>query len=77
MCLPRRWGDVCPGWYTPLVDRMTDTCENITFPQLLFRTVIIYIAWCTNHSLFLINVNLHNWFLAELARGILRTIRGL
>ena len=28
------------GAYTsPSVDRMTDTCENITFPQLLLRTV--------------------------------------
>ena len=24
------------------VDRMTDACENITFPQLLLRTVITY-----------------------------------
>ena len=24
---------------TPPVDRMTDACENITFPQLLLRTV--------------------------------------
>ena len=32
-CLPR-------GVYTfPPVDRMTDACENITFPQLLLRTV--------------------------------------
>ena len=34
------WG-VCMGVYTPSpVDRMTDACENITFPQLLLRTVI-------------------------------------
>ena len=40
-------GDGCPGGvcvggggcFTP-VDRMTDACENITFPQLLLRTVI-------------------------------------
>ena len=25
--------------YIPPVDRMTDVCENITFPQLLLRTV--------------------------------------
>ena len=31
-------GCVCPGGYTP-VDRMTDACENITFPQLLLWTV--------------------------------------
>ena len=24
------------------MDRMTDACENITFPQLLFRTVKIH-----------------------------------
>ena len=30
------------GMYTspPTVDRMIDACENITFPQLLLRTVI-------------------------------------
>ena len=36
---------VCPGGclsgvYTSPPDRMTDVCENITFPQLLLRTVI-------------------------------------
>ena len=33
---------VCPGGlYTfPPVDRMTDTCENIIFPQLVLQTVI-------------------------------------
>ena len=31
----------CPLPFTPPpVDRMTDACENITFPQLLLRTVI-------------------------------------
>ena len=44
VCLPRRWGvlseSVCSGGVHPLVDRMTDACENITFPQLLLRTVI-------------------------------------
>ena len=25
---------------SPPMDRMTDACENITFPQLLLRTVI-------------------------------------
>ena len=29
-----------PRHACPLVDRMTDACENITFPQLLLRTVI-------------------------------------
>ena len=39
-CLPR--GVVL---YTyPPVDRMTDACENITFPQLLLRTVIKYLT---------------------------------
>ena len=32
-------GGVPPGGVP--VDRMTDACENITFLQLLFRTVII------------------------------------
>ena len=37
-------GGVCPGGCLPdphprPVDRMTDACENITFPQLLLRTV--------------------------------------
>ena len=26
------WGGVCVGRHYPLVDRMTHTCENITFP---------------------------------------------
>ena len=32
---------VCPGlvYTSPTVDRITDACENITFPQLLLRTV--------------------------------------
>ena len=37
-------GDVCPTacWYThPLVDRMTEACENITFPETTLRAVII------------------------------------
>ena len=29
------------GVYTPPVDRMTDAPENITFPQLLLRTIKI------------------------------------
>ena len=28
------------GQTLPLLDRMTHACENITFPQLLLRTVI-------------------------------------
>ena len=28
----------------PPVNRMTDACENITFPQLLFRAVISYVT---------------------------------
>ena len=54
-CLPGRGGGVClvgeggicPGgclpdtgwWCTPPPCGQTDTCENITFPQLLLRTV--------------------------------------
>ena len=35
-------GGVCPGVVTfPSVDRMTDACENISFPQKLLRTVNI------------------------------------
>ena len=30
---------LCHTW--PPLDRMTDACENITFPQLLLRSVII------------------------------------
>ena len=44
VCLPggSTQGGVCPrrgggGW------AYTDTCENITFPQLLLRTVIIFL----------------------------------
>ena len=37
-CLP---GGVCLGGaHLPPVDRMSDACENITFPQLLLRTVM-------------------------------------
>ena len=36
-CLPE--GGVCPGGVPPR--GQTDTCENITFPQLLLRTVKI------------------------------------
>ena len=43
-CLPRRgvclpWGSGCQGGCTPPHSGKTDTCENITFPQLLLRTV--------------------------------------
>ena len=43
-----------PGMHAPTpfamyapspVDRMTDTCENITFPQLLLRTVKSTVCW--------------------------------
>ena len=56
-CLPAgsvRGGGLCPGGgvsaqgsvclgavHLPPVGRMTDACENITFPQLLLRMVII------------------------------------
>ena len=49
-CLPEErvsaWGEgVCPGegvhLTPPPMDRMTDTCENIIFPQLLSWTVKI------------------------------------
>ena len=36
-CLPRR--GVCLGGVHPPVNWITDTCENITFPQLLLWTV--------------------------------------
>ena len=36
-CLPSAWGDGC----TPPLCGQTDTCENMTFPQLLLRVVII------------------------------------
>ena len=39
-CLPRR-GGLPRGNTPPPVDRMTGSCENITFPQLLLRTVIM------------------------------------
>ena len=44
-CMPPATHDPCHTWppchAPPLtVDRMTDACENITFPQLLLRTVI-------------------------------------
>ena len=41
--VPFRGGGVWPGGYKPppSVDGMTDACENITFPQLLLRTVKI------------------------------------
>ena len=44
-CLPRgvsAQGRFCPDacWYThPLVNRITDRCKNITFPQFRLRTV--------------------------------------
>ena len=34
------WGMVLGGMALPLVDRMTDACENITFPQLHLHAVI-------------------------------------
>ena len=56
-CLPGGGGVVCLGGclprrgvhlhHPPTVGRMTDACGNITFPQLLLRTVI------TNKSTFL------------------------
>ena len=39
--LPGGVSDIGGGVHLPPVDRMTDTCENITFPQLLLRTVKI------------------------------------
>ena len=29
---------VCPATHAPPTDRMTDACQNITFPQLLLRS---------------------------------------
>ena len=47
-CSGHLGGDVCPGgclpggvYTSPPVDRMTDACENISFPQLLLWTVMI------------------------------------
>ena len=31
---------VCPGGVHPPVNRITDRCKNITFPQLRLRTII-------------------------------------
>ena len=43
-CLPREVSaPVHAGIYTPPVNRMTDTCENITFLQLLLQTVMIHL----------------------------------
>ena len=46
-CLPRGevsvWGCVCPGGCTPPHRGQTDTCEYITFPQLLLWTVIMQV----------------------------------
>ena len=41
-----RGGGVCQ---TPPVNRLTDVCENITFPQLLLRTVIITLFTDVRH----------------------------
>ena len=41
-------GGVCPGECLPdppPVDRMTDACGNITFPQLLLRTVKLFCVY--------------------------------
>ena len=49
VCLGVGWLGVCPGGGTPLsnagidtlpVNRMTDRCKNIAFPQLRLRAVI-------------------------------------
>ena len=49
------WGGVCPSacWDTvPLVNRMTDACENITFPH--------YVADGKNTST--IRFSIHHWY---------------
>ena len=43
--LPNGGGGLCPGWSLsgrppPPVNRITDRCKNITFPQLRLRAVI-------------------------------------
>ena len=43
-CLPGVCIPVCNGADIPHVDRMTDRCKNITFPQLCLRTVIRILA---------------------------------
>ena len=40
-CLPREVPAQEGGVHLPPVDRMRDACENITFPELLLRTVTI------------------------------------
>ena len=49
-----------PGGYTPLPRGQTDTCKNITFPQLLLRTVnITYWKMFRSFSI-LKNIACHN-----------------
>ena len=38
-------GGCLPEGCSPPVDRMTDTCENITFPQLLLRSVNMSLSY--------------------------------
>ena len=40
-CLPGMCVSAWAVYTPPSVDRMTDACENITFPQLLLRTINI------------------------------------
>ena len=56
-CLPRRVYTLCPlhaGIHPPpWTDWMTHACENITFPQLLLRTVISFLGgyhWIRNQD---------------------------
>ena len=45
------WGGVCPSvcWDTPPLNRMTDTCENITLPQLADgKNMWFYFDSCCN-----------------------------
>ena len=68
VCLPHGGGvclsggraagvSACPGGCTiPLPCGQIDTCENITFPQLLLRTVIIILTF--NHNLNLLTHSL-------------------
>ena len=44
-------GGVYVGGVHSLMNRMTDACENITFPQLLWRTVIIIMYFTTVHCI--------------------------
>ena len=60
----------------PPVDRMTDACENITFPQLLLRTVNISVISYKLHfgyplQFFLTQISILNGYLCVMVRMML------